>query len=92
VEIELPKIDLAVSIIKGEKRIVISAVKDPILENLIRRVSGAKYLRSGNWHLPCQRAGYEELKRLLEGKARLNTSLARPYQELYVMVNHEAGL
>ena len=73
----MPEIELSITIIEGKERIVVSAVQDPMLEKLIRRVKGARYMDSGNWHLPCQRESYLELKQLLEGRARLDTRLLK---------------
>jgi integrase/recombinase XerD len=77
VENDLPEIRLTITIIDGEERIAINAVQDPMLEKLIRQVRNARYLISGNWHLPCQRESYEELKRLLNGKAKIDSDELR---------------
>jgi integrase/recombinase XerD len=77
VEIDLPEITLSIEIINGKERIVVSPVDNPILENLIRQIKGAGYLRWGSWHLPCLREVLDSIKKVLDGKYRINTDLLR---------------
>jgi len=77
VDIVLKEIVLRIEVIGGKERIVVSPVDGPILEKLIRQVNGARYLRWGTWHLPCQRDTIRELQALCSGNYVLNVDFLR---------------
>lgn len=76
-DIALQEIFLKIEIVGGKERIVVSPVDGPILEKLVRQVDGARYLKWGSWHIPCNRSSYEQLKNLAGNRYRLNCDLLR---------------
>ena len=76
-DIALQEIFLKIEIVGGKERIVVSPVNGPILEKLVRQVDGARYLKWGSWHIPCNRSSYEQLKNLAGNRYRLNCDLLR---------------
>ena len=76
-DISLQEIFLKIEIVGGKERIVVSPVDGPILEKLVRQVDGARYLKWGSWHIPCNRSSYEQLKKLAGNRYRLNCDLLR---------------
>jgi site-specific recombinase XerD len=63
--------------IGGEIRIVLQLPTGSGFEDQVKRVSGAKYDRSGCWHLPCTRESVEQLRNRIEGLGRVDVTLLR---------------
>jgi site-specific recombinase XerD len=73
---EIPVIVLKLVIVDHEERIVLPIKADPVLNELVRSIDGAR-LSSGYWYFPCIRRSVDGLKLALDGRIVLDTSLLK---------------
>jgi site-specific recombinase XerD len=77
VEHVCPVIRCSLAVIEREERIRVDFPDVDQLERLVRQVRQAQYSVQGFWHLPCNRASIDELRRLAGGIAEVDVHLLR---------------
>jgi site-specific recombinase XerD len=76
VDQEMPVIVLRLVIIQGEERILLPLRSEPVMNDMVRKISGARH-SVGHWHFPCTRESVKELRAAFHGKASLDTELLK---------------